>query len=215
MRRNLSSRLLIAFAFVILLSLGLSGAGTLFLLRDQQRDAAEERVGRLAEPLTLAVALLEQRGVDPTEIQAVLRGYAGSFDVRALLVNDHEVGDELPRQMAHRPWRHLDPVAARPFDGDLLALAARHEALKPDVDENVVGDPGPWSHDARQLRRANEGQLGMSRTVALPFPGDELAVGRRAHCASLGQLDAERVAALRASGVAPGKGEPRQRGELS
>ncbi|MCH7811950.1 MAG: HAMP domain-containing protein [Chloroflexi bacterium] len=117
MRRNLSSRLLIAFAFVILLSLGLSGAGTLFLLRDQQRDAAEERVGRLAEPLTLAVALLEQRGVDPAEIQAVLRGYAASFDVRALLVNEEGrvVFDTESRLTGHMvdDFRHLDVEVTR------------------------------------------------------------------------------------------------------
>ena len=136
-------------------------------------------------------------------------------DSKLITVTGWRHADELLRQMAHRPWRHLDPVAARQFDGDLLALAALHEALDPDAGENVVGDPGSWSHNARQLRRAHEGQLGMSRTVPLPFPGDELAVGRRAHYASLGQLDAERVVALRASGVAPGESEARQRSELS
>ena len=54
MLRSLSSRLLLAFAFVIVLSLALSAVGTLFLLRDQQREAAEERVGRLAEPEEIA-----------------------------------------------------------------------------------------------------------------------------------------------------------------
>ena len=87
MLRSLSSRLLLAFAFVIVLSLALSAVGTLFLLRDQQRDAAEERVGRLAEPITLAVALLEQADVDPGEIKAVVHDYAKSFDVRVLLVD--------------------------------------------------------------------------------------------------------------------------------
>lgn len=88
MLRNLSSRLLFAFAFVILLSLGLSGVGTLFLLRDQQEDAAEERVGRLAEPLTIVAALLDEAEVDQMQIQALLVGYAESFDVRVLLVDE-------------------------------------------------------------------------------------------------------------------------------
>src|SRR6266542_2100843 len=38
---------------------------------------------------------------------------------------------------------------ARQFDGDLLALATLHEALESHADENVVGDFGPPSHDAR------------------------------------------------------------------
>ena len=88
MLRSLSTRLLLAFAFVIVLALGVSAVGTLFLLRDQQRDAAEERVGRLAEPLTLAVALLEEADVDQAAIQSAAKDYAESFDVRVLLVDD-------------------------------------------------------------------------------------------------------------------------------
>src|SRR3990170_4068478 len=87
MLRSLSSRLLLAFAFVIILSLALSAVGTLFLLRDQQQEAAEERVGRLVEPITLAVALLDQAGVDDREIQSAVSDYAQSFDVRVLLVD--------------------------------------------------------------------------------------------------------------------------------
>jgi signal transduction histidine kinase len=88
MLRSLSSRLLVAFAFVIVLSLALSAVGTLLLLRGQQRDAAEERVGRLAEPITLAVALLEQADVDQGQIRSAVTDYARSFDVRILLVDE-------------------------------------------------------------------------------------------------------------------------------
>ncbi len=88
MLRSLNSRLLLAFAFVIVLSLALSAVGTLLLLRNQQREAAEERVGRLAEPITLAVALLEQADVDQAQIQDAIAGYAESFDVRVLLVDE-------------------------------------------------------------------------------------------------------------------------------
>ena len=87
MPRSLSSRLLLAFAFVIVLSLAVSGTGTLLFLRDQQREAAEERVGRLAEPLTLAVALWENFGLDSAQIQNAVRVYADSFDVRVLLID--------------------------------------------------------------------------------------------------------------------------------
>lgn len=90
MLRSLSSRLLLAFAFVIVLSLALSAVGTLLLLRDQQREAAEERVGRLAEPITLAVALLEEADVGQGQIRDAVADYAESFDVRILLVDGED-----------------------------------------------------------------------------------------------------------------------------
>ena len=87
MPKSLSSRLVLAFAFVIILSLVISAIGTLFLLRDKQESAAEERVGRLAEPITLAVALLEQANVSQAEIENAVRNYADSFSVRVIIVN--------------------------------------------------------------------------------------------------------------------------------
>ena len=87
MLRSLSSRLLFAFASIIVLSLAVSSVGTLFLLRDREQEAAEERVGRLAQPITLAVALWESAGLDRAQLQDVVRGYAAGFDVRVLLVD--------------------------------------------------------------------------------------------------------------------------------
>ena len=87
MLRSLSTRLILAFAFVIVLALAISGAGTLWLLRAQEREAAEERVGRLAEPVTLALALLGDAGLDQNEIDNAVAEYAKSFDVRILLVD--------------------------------------------------------------------------------------------------------------------------------
>jgi signal transduction histidine kinase len=92
MPKTLNARLLLAFVFVVILALAVSAVGTLVLLRDREADAAEERVGRLAEPITLAVALLEQAGVPRTEIETAVGNYARSFDVRVLLVDrDGEV----------------------------------------------------------------------------------------------------------------------------
>ena len=87
MPTSLSTRLLLAFAFIVILTLSISAVGTLFLLRDQQREAAEERVGRLAEPIAVTIALLERAGVDDAQIQGTLDGYADSFDVRILTVD--------------------------------------------------------------------------------------------------------------------------------
>ncbi len=87
MPNSLSSRLLLAFAFIILLTLSISAIGTLFLLREQQQEAAEERVGRLAEPITVTIALLERAGVKQAQIESTLDGYADSFDVRILTID--------------------------------------------------------------------------------------------------------------------------------
>lgn len=85
--KRLSTRLLLAFAFVVVLTLLVSAVGTLFLLRDQQRDAAEERVGRLAEPIAVTIALLERADVDEGQVRSTLDGFANSFGVRILTVD--------------------------------------------------------------------------------------------------------------------------------
>ena len=87
MLKSLNARLLVAFAFVIVLTLTISAVGTLILLRNKQEEAAEERVGRLAAPITLDVALLEQANVSAADIENAVRNYSDSFDVRILVVN--------------------------------------------------------------------------------------------------------------------------------
>jgi signal transduction histidine kinase len=88
MLRSLSSRLIFAFAALIVFSVVLSAGAALFLLREQRQEDAEEGVGRLARPVLLATALLEQSGFTEDEIRAALRGYADAFDVRILRVDD-------------------------------------------------------------------------------------------------------------------------------
>jgi signal transduction histidine kinase len=89
MLRSLSSRLIFAFAALIAFSVVLSAGAALFLLREQQQEDAEERVGRLAEPVLLANALLENAGFSEDRIRSALRGYAEAFDVRILRVDDN------------------------------------------------------------------------------------------------------------------------------
>jgi signal transduction histidine kinase len=85
--RSLSSRLIFAFVFVTVFALAISSIAALWLLRDQERDAAEERAGRLAEPIAFALALLGDAGLEQSEIHNAVAEYANSFDVRILLVN--------------------------------------------------------------------------------------------------------------------------------
>src|SRR3989304_6020569 len=159
MLRSLSSRLLLAFAFVIVLSLAVSAVGTLFLLRDQQREAAEEPVGRPAEPIPLAVALLEGAGLDERQIQDAIRGYADAFDVRVVLVDsegrvgvDTEsglTGQELgvfraPGPVTKRGSAHFRMTSYRVGSDDLRLFAAARESLH--LSSNSLAELQTWSY---------------------------------------------------------------------
>jgi signal transduction histidine kinase len=83
--RSLRFRLILSFGFLIFLSLFLAGTFTVYLLREQARERAEEKVGLLAEPVALRSAFLELSGVPPAEISNILnKEYP---DVRILLVD--------------------------------------------------------------------------------------------------------------------------------
>jgi signal transduction histidine kinase len=84
--RSLRFRLILSFGLLIFVSLVLAGTFTVYLLRDQARERAEEKVGLLAEPVALRAAFLELSGASPPQISQVLtEEYPG---VRILLV-DH------------------------------------------------------------------------------------------------------------------------------
>jgi signal transduction histidine kinase len=92
---SLNTKLLLAFAGVICLTLAISAAGTVLLLRDQQQEAAEERVGGLPRPATVAAAFLEfnnnlSGGSEAQllgQLERDVRSYADAFDVRMLIVD--------------------------------------------------------------------------------------------------------------------------------
>jgi signal transduction histidine kinase len=138
--RTLSSRIVLAFALVIVFSLTLSAIGTLFLLRDKERESAEERVGRLAVPLNLAVALLEQRDVSQAEVQSVVLDYAQSFDVRVLLVdaNGRVVFDSQSRLAGSTVDVLLEPAGDVTKRGSAEFRMAKYDA---DGDELLLFTP--------------------------------------------------------------------------
>jgi signal transduction histidine kinase len=83
--RSLRFRLILSFGALIFVSLLLAGTFTVYLLRDQARERAEEKVGLLAEPVALRAAFLELSGASPAQIsQFLMQEYAG---VRILLVD--------------------------------------------------------------------------------------------------------------------------------
>ncbi len=86
--RSLRSRLILSFGILIFLSLFLAGITTVYLLRQQQEKAAQERVGLLALPVMLRSAFLEANGLTPDQILSVLeQEYAQKYDVRVLLID--------------------------------------------------------------------------------------------------------------------------------
>ena len=83
--RSLRFRLILSFGLLIFVSLVLAGTFTVYLLRDQARERAEEKVGLLAEPVALRSFLLELSGAPPFDISRALNEqYPG---VRILLVD--------------------------------------------------------------------------------------------------------------------------------
>jgi signal transduction histidine kinase len=84
--RSLRSRLIFSFSLLIFLSLFLAGSATVVLLRSQQEESARERVGLLAEPVSLASGELQANGVTSDEIVRLLT--VEYTDVRILLVNN-------------------------------------------------------------------------------------------------------------------------------
>jgi len=86
MLASLRSRLIAAFAFIILICLFSAGTAFVLFLRSHETEMARERVGRLAEPLALRVTYLEWVGVTPDQMKQSLIDYAENLNVRVLVV---------------------------------------------------------------------------------------------------------------------------------
>lgn len=85
---SLRARLIVSFAIVVVLAVFLAGAGALFLLSDQQQEAARERYGRHAEPVNERVSSMLALGASVNEIKAVLAARADELGIRIVLVDE-------------------------------------------------------------------------------------------------------------------------------
>src|SRR5436190_1165117 len=83
---GLRTKLVLAFAGVILLCLGLAGSAFVYLLQPYQTQQALTRLGELAVPLAFQVRFLEAQGTAPRDIANYLDDQASNLDVRILLV---------------------------------------------------------------------------------------------------------------------------------
>ena len=123
--------------------------------------------------------------------------HVGTQQPYALMVDDLEIGDELPGEVTDGADRHIDAVMTRELDSDLFTLAASQEPRQTHTGKDVVGILRPRSDDALQLLGACHWKFGMRRAVALPFNGYEGAVGGGLDIPSIRAPNAQKLTASR------------------
>lgn len=84
---SLRARLIVSFSLVVALAVFLAGAGSLFLLRDQQQETALERYGHVVDPLAVRVTSMLDHGDSLATIKDYLRTAADDGGVRVLLLD--------------------------------------------------------------------------------------------------------------------------------
>jgi len=85
---SLRARLIISFAAVVALAVFLSGAGALFLLRDEQEATAQERYGRHAQPINERIASMLALGDSLADVRAYVDTRAQELEMRVLLIDE-------------------------------------------------------------------------------------------------------------------------------
>lgn len=128
---SLRTKLVLSFAAVILLALALSGAASIVLRRDEQRQASLDRLAAAAPQLTLDLLRLQRPGISAEQRSELVREEAERRKVRIMLVDRGGVvtldsggsltGDRLeipagesatngprPRRLNYRTWEGTD-----------------------------------------------------------------------------------------------------------
>lgn len=100
MLHSFRARLLAGFGIVIILTLALSASAVALLLRDQQAEAAEARIGVLVGPITEITRERELLGWPVQMIRVELSAWADVYDMRILVLDsgDRVVVDTAPRE---------------------------------------------------------------------------------------------------------------------
>lgn len=96
------ARLLAGFGIVIVLTLFLSASAFVLLLRQQQAEAAQQRIGILVDPLTEEAQYMQLIGWSRPQISAALSSFAIYYDIRILMLDpsNRVVIDTEPRHEA-------------------------------------------------------------------------------------------------------------------
>ena len=87
---TLKLKLVLAFGFAVFLTVVLTGLGSFYLLRQEQKRTERERVGLLVLPTWAEVSVLLGRGASPDDIRAYLLQRANDWKVRFLLVDQDQ-----------------------------------------------------------------------------------------------------------------------------
>ena len=122
---SLRARLLASFALVIALCLVGGGFVAIWLLRDQQAASAEERIGRLVEPISTRLRQVQLQGWSPERTAEDMATFARYFDVRILLV-DRDDRVALDTDL-HHPMvgAQIEEVAEHPVNSSLAYRSTR------------------------------------------------------------------------------------------
>ena len=118
--RGLRLRLLASFGLVIAITVFFAGFASVWLLRNEQAESAEQRIGRLVPTFSERVLEMELFGWPAERIRAELVPWAEYFDVRMLLV---DAGGRVT----------LDTADAQVMLGDTLDTGASAGAFGADV----------------------------------------------------------------------------------
>ena len=110
MLRSVRARLVVAFAVVIALSLLLAASAFVLLLRQQQADAAKQRIGVLVGPISDAARNMELLGWSAPIMRSQLVNVAQYYNIRILML---DAGSQVV----------IDTDAGQSLLGDPLSLA--------------------------------------------------------------------------------------------
>lgn len=110
MLHSFRARLLAGFAIVILITLSFAAVLVALLLRDQQAEAAEARIGVLVAPISEIAREREMLGWPDELMRPELIAYAEAFDLRILML------DRSDRVV-------IDTAAGEPLLGEVLDIA--------------------------------------------------------------------------------------------
>lgn len=197
MLHSFRARLLTGFAIVILITLTFAAVLVALLLRDQQAEAAEARIGVLVSPITERARQRELLGWPDELIRTELLAYAETFDLRVFLLdrNDRVVvdtaqgepllGEVLDVNFTERLDDDMGPMSAfrtqrLRVDGDELYLFTSGASLTNLVLEQapmrrlVIAVPagdvaGAWAQLLPRLGVAGVGAAGVAVVFALLF----------------------------------------------
>lgn len=135
MLRSFRVRLLAGFALVIALSLFLSASAFVWLLREQQAEAARSRIGLLVDPIARVVAERETAGWPRERIRRDLEQLAYFYEIRILLIDgaDRVIVDTEPTK--HMVGLRLDLPPAVPASAEAHPMRSFHA-----VRANPAGD---------------------------------------------------------------------------